>query len=639
MFGLWDSPLTPRSLATSLRLSGPQWDTDGRTIGWVESRSDRAVLVVEPDGGATRDLTPGGLSVRAMVGYGGGDFTLAHGAAYFVGQADQRVYRQRVRMEAGWSPFPSDGLPRPITPAFGAAASPTVSPDGQWVAFVHSYEDVDAIAIVDAGGNSWPVRIAMGRDFYMQPSWHPASNRLAWVEWGHPRMPWDGTALAVADLAFENSHPVVTNVTTVAGGSDTAIYQPVFSPDGRSLYYISDETGFGHLYRRDLATGAVVQLTSGEAEYGEPAWNQGMRRFGITASGRIVAIRSDRGFHRLVSIAPDGREEDLSALHAGYTQLSQPSCSPVADAVALVASSGRQPERIVVIDFEAAASADAPAPRVVRRSDSELVPPWALSAPEAVTWTSFDGEAAHGLYYPPAGEQFHAEGAPPLIVLAHGGPTSQVTAGWAAPAQFFATRGFAVLQVNYRGSTGYGRDYMLKLRESWGTYDVQDCRTGAEVMADRGLADRSRLVIMGGSAGGYTVLQSLVDLPGFYRAAICLFGISNQFALAMDTHKFEARYTDSLLGPLPEAAARYRDRSPLFHAERIVDPIAVFQGDIDRVVPRNQSDAIVASLRARGVPHEYQVYEGEGHGWRKSETIEHYYAACERFLRQYVVFS
>lgn len=638
MFGLWESPLTPKSLATSLRLSGPRWDTDGRTLGWVESRSDRAVLVVEEDQGAMRDLTPGDLSVRAMVGYGGGDFTLANGAAYFVGQTDQRIYRQPLRMDEGWSPYPSDGLPRPITPAFGAAASPTVSPDGQWVAYVHTYEDVDAIAIVDAQGAAWPVRVAHGRDFYMQPAWHPDGNRLAWIEWDHPQMPWDGTELAVGDITFEDGRPVVTNVTRVAGGPDTAIYQPTFSPDGRALYYISDETGFGHIYRRDLASGSVEQLTSGDAEYGEPAWNQGMRRFGITPGGRLVAVRSERGFHRLVSIGPDGEERDESHRHGGYTQLNQPACSPTTEVVAFAAGGGRQPDRIIVVNFDDEPATGA-APRVVRRSASELVPPWGLSEPEAVTWPSFDGEVAHGLYYPPASERFEADGAPPLIVLVHGGPTSQVTAGWNAQVQFFATRGYAVLQVNYRGSTGYGRDYMRKLRESWGLYDVQDCRTGAEAMADRGLADRSRLVIMGGSAGGFTVLQSLVDFPGFYRAAICLFGVSNQFALAMDTHKFEARYTDSLLGPLPEAAARYRERSPLFHAQKIVDPIAVFQGDIDRVVPRNQSDAIVASLRARGVPHEYQVYEGEGHGWRKSETIEHFNAACDRFLRQYVLFN
>jgi dipeptidyl aminopeptidase/acylaminoacyl peptidase len=206
-------------------------------------------------------------------------------------------------------------------------------------------------------------------------------------------------------------------------------------------------------------------------------------------------------------------------------------------------------------------------------------------------------------------------------------------------AQFFATRGYAFLAVNYRGSTGYGKAYVDRLRASWGLYDIEDSASGASYLADQGLADPAKFVIFGGSAGGFTVLQSLVEKPGFYKAGVCLFGVSNQFALAMDTHKFEERYLDSLLGPLPEAAAVYRERSPIFHAHKIVDPIIVFQGEEDRVVPRSQSDTIVESLKARGIPHEYHVYAGEGHGWRKQETIEHYYNAVVKFLQQYVVYS
>ncbi len=245
----------------------------------------------------------------------------------------------------------------------------------------------------------------------------------------------------------------------------------------------------------------------------------------------------------------------------------------------------------------------------------------------------------HGLYYAPASGGFTSPGLPPLIVLAHGGPSGQVAASYSGEAQFYATRGFAVLAVNYRGSTGYGKAYLNKLRGSWGLYDVEDCASGALFLAESGRADRDRLVIMGGSAGGFTVLQSLVDRPGFYRAGVCLYGVSNQFLLAQDTHKFEARYTDSLLGPLPEAAALYRERSPLFHAEKIVDALAVFQGADDNVVPRSQSDLIVESLRARGVPHIYHVYEGEGHGWRKAETIAAYYQTALAFLTQHVIYA
>ena len=626
MFGLWSSPVTPAALAAGLRLGEPCWDTDGQTLAWVEGRSDRGVIVTQgPDERATRDLTSD-ISVRAFVGYGGGDFTLAHGAAFFVGQADQRIYRQEL----------AGGVARPITPAFGAASTPVVSPDGRWVAYVHTYEDVDCIAVVDSQGKHWPQRLGEGRDFYMQPAWHPAGDRLAWIEWDHPRMPWDGTELKVAGLGFpEGGLPVLAGAEVVAGGPETSVFQGAFAPDGRSLVYVSDETGWGHLYRRDLETGAVDRLTDGEFEHGTPAWGQAMRTFTFTRSGRIVSVRQRAGFHELIAVSPDGQVTSLADREAGYSAYSHPAGAPNNEKVAVVAAGGKQPPRVVVFDLAEPGVRGS----VRRRSDAEVVSQAALSAPEPVSWTSFDGEQAHGLYYPPASEQFEGTGAPPLIVLVHGGPTSQVTAGWAPNAQFFATRGYAVLLPNYRGSTGYGREYMLKLRESWGIYDVQDAKFGAEELARRGLADPSRLVIMGGSAGGFTVLQSLVEIPGFYKAAICMFGVANQFTLAADTHKFEARYLDSMLGPLPEAAAVYRERSPIFHAGKITDPIAVFQGEIDRVVPREQSDSIVASLRARGVPHEYHVYEGEGHGWRKSETIDAFYKAVEAFLRTHVLFA
>ncbi|GIW13560.1 MAG: peptidase [Tepidiforma sp.] len=626
MFGLWPSPITPAALAAALRLNEPAWDTEGRTLAWVEGRSDRGVLVARHRGEpAIRDLTPE-LSVRAFIGYGGGDFTIARGAIYFVAQADQRIYRQEL----------AGGPARPITPPFGAASSPAVSPDGRWVAYVHSFEEVDCIAVVDSEGRQWPARLAEGRDFYMQPCWHPAGDRLAWVEWDHPNMPWDGTWLRLARVDASGPLPRLTESTLVAGGPAVSIFQPAFTRDGTGLLYVSDEPGWGHLFRRDLAAGSVRQLTAGQAEHGTPAWQHGMRTFAELPSGNIAVIRSRSGFHRLVVITPAGAEHDVSSALPGYTAFTAPAASPVAEELAIIASGGRQPPRLITVDL---ANPAAPRVDVLRRSDSELTRPAALSEPQPVSWTSFDGEEAHGLYYPPASERFEGTGAPPLVVLVHGGPTSQVVATWNPQAQFFATRGYAVLLPNYRGSTGYGRAYMEKLRRSWGIYDVEDARTGALSLAERGLADPSRLVIMGGSAGGFTVLQSLVQYPGTYRAAICMFGVANQFTLAADTHKFEARYLDSLLGPLPEAAPIYRERSPLFHADRIRDPIAVFQGEIDRVVPREQSDSIVASLRARGVPHEYHVYPGEGHGWRKSETIDHFYRAVEAFLRTHVLYA
>jgi Tol biopolymer transport system component len=313
MYGLWDSPITPHSLAGGLNLAEPCWDTDGRTLAWVEGRSDRGVIVVQDaDGGAIRDLTSD-ISVRAFVGYGGGDFMLSHGVAYFVAQQDQRIYRQHL----------SGGPAQPITPQFGAASTPRVSPDGRWLAYVHTYEDVDAIAIVDTHGKRWPSRLSEGRDFYMQPAWHPSGDRLAWVEWDHPNMPWDGTELRVASLAFpEDGLPVASSSAIVAGGPSTAIFQPEFTRDGRALIYSSDESGWGHLYRKDLASGEITQLTSGEGEFGEPAWAHGMRNFSVLPSGKVAAVRSFRGFDRAVAVTEG--YSSISTHHTEYTNIVAP---------------------------------------------------------------------------------------------------------------------------------------------------------------------------------------------------------------------------------------------------------------------------------------------------------------------------
>jgi dipeptidyl aminopeptidase/acylaminoacyl peptidase len=284
--------------------------------------------------------------------------------------------------------------------------------------------------------------------------------------------------------------------------------------------------------------------------------------------------------------------------------------------------------------------ADGQSTRVLRRSAGELVPAKQLSAAHPVSWPTAGGAVAHGLLYLPAGYTPGQEGPrPPAIVRIHGGPTGQETSAYDGNIQFFVTRGYAVLDVNYRGSTGYGRAYMLALRESWGICDVEDALSAARYLGESGAADPSRLVIYGGSAGGYTVLESLCRAPGTFRAGICLYGVSSLFGLAADTHKFEAHYLDLIVGPLPEEAARYRERSPIFHADQIRDPVAVFQGAEDTVVPPAQSEEIVAALRRGGVPHIYQLYPGEGHGWRRPETIEAFYTAVDAFLRQHVIFA
>ena len=625
-YGTWSSPISPRSLAGGMRLMDVQWDSDGETLVWLEGRGGLNALVMQRGDDAPRDLTDGDQSVRGRLGYGGGEFHVAHGKVVFAGSGG-RLYRITL----------AGGRPKPITPAFGVAASPRISPDGKWVLFAHQEENTDGLAIVDIEGHSWPRKLAYGTDFVMQPAWHPAGTHIAYIAWDQPQMPWDGSELRFAKVATDHAgFPYLEAVETLAGDSDTSIFQPEFSPDGKTLAYVSDASGWWQIYLCDLATGEHRQLTTAEAEHAVPAWVQGLRTYGWSHDSQtIYSLRNEKGVFTLwnydVKMGTATPEQGRTSGLGTYTHLQQISVASNHEAVALLAASTVQSERVVSFDKTE---------RIHRRTTSESLSPEQLSRAEVVSWEGQDGETPYGLYYPPASERFEGIGLPPLIVHVHGGPTSQARATYTAEMQFYATRGFAVLQVNHRGSTGYGKVYKDKHRLAWGYYDVEDAASGASYLAGLGLADATKFIILGGSAGGYTVLQSLVDKPGFYKAGVCLYGISNQFTLVSEADfKFESRYSETLLGALPEAAPLYRERSPLFHAERIVDPVIVFQGEDDNVVPRSQSDSIVEILKARGVPHEYHVYPGEGHGFRKPETIEAYLKATLKFLERYVIYA
>jgi dipeptidyl aminopeptidase/acylaminoacyl peptidase len=621
-FGLWDSPITPTSLGRGITFSDVAWDESGVLV-WREGRSDRGVLVIQPpDGQAPRDLNSD-YSARAGVGYGGGDFTVGQGTVYFAEAESGRLYRQPL----------TSGTAQPLTPAFGEAGAPVLSPDGRWLLFVHTYEGLDALAVVDVEGKHWPGRLVSGDDFYMQPCWHPDGNCIAWIAWNHPNMPWDGTFLRLGRLDLtENGLPTLQETTTLAGDAQTSIFQPQFSPDGRWLAYVSDQTGWWQLYVYDPEKSEHIQLTKAYAEHGEPAWVQGVRTYGFSAdSKRLFFVRNQEGMESLWQLELEtGKEQPIPL--PGYTSLAQIAVAPAGECIALIASGGHTPPRIITCDLGGNV-------QISRRAMPEDLPSTAYAIPQHITWTGMDSGRVYGLYYPPQNEAFEGVDLPPLVIMVHGGPTSQRVAAFNAGVQFFTSRGYAVLDVNYRGSTGYGRDYRNKLRSNWGVHDVQDSVSGARHLADQKLVDRGRVVIMGGSAGGFTVLKALEDYPGFFKAGICLYGVSNQFTLAAETHKFEARYSDTLLGPLPQAAEIYRKRSPVFFVDKIHDPLIIFQGEEDVVVPRAQSDEVVDSLKQRGIPHEYHLYAGEGHGFRKTETIEHMYKAIEKFLKQYVIYA
>jgi dipeptidyl aminopeptidase/acylaminoacyl peptidase len=621
-YGLWDSPVTPLSLSRGLSFSDVAWDESGALV-WRESRPDRNALVVQPaDGQAMRDLN-NDLSVRAGVGYGGGDFCAGKGQVFFVEAKSGRLYRQQLDC----------GTALPITPAFGAAASPCLSPDGRWLLFVHTYEGQDTLAIVDSAGKYWPARLARNEDFYMQPAWHPDGLQIAWIAWNHPDMPWDSTWLRLGRLSVGSSRlPTVQEVSTLAGGDGVSVFQPRFSPDGRWLAYAADPQGWWHVYLYDLQTGEHRQLTRLPAEHAQPAWGQGMRSFDFAPDSKTIIVqRIQDGTMSLWQVdleTGQGKEIILE----GYSNFSQVAVSPDGQKVALIASGNSLPPRLITRDLTGRV-------QVCRRSTSEELSSDFYSPAQHITWRSAEDEqAVYGLFYLPCNPRFAGVGLPPLVVMVHGGPTGVRLVGYDAGVQFFTSRGYAVLNVNYRGSSGYGRAYRNLLQGKWGVYDVQDAVSGARYLVDKGLVDGKRLVIMGGSAGGYTVLKTLVDTPGFFKAGVCLYGISNLFTLAAETHKFEAHYFDRLIGTLPEAADIYRLRSPLFFADRISDPLVIFHGEADVAVPHNQSDEIVASLRQRGVPHEYHLYPGEGHGFRNPETIEHLYTTIDKFLRHQVLF-
>lgn len=608
-FGTWPSPISAEMLGNQKRLDDVQITPDGRTLAWTEGVSGRTTLYVQRGDDAPRALFDD-LSIRPGVGYGGGGFALHNAFAVFV--ANGRLYRAPL----------GRGLPSPITPTFGGAAAPAISGDGRWVAFVHTFEEQDTLAIVDAEGRDWPVRAAQGADFYMQPVWSPTEALLAWLEWDFPNMPWDGTRLQIG--RWHNGR--LQDVQTLAGDTQTPIFQPAFSPDGRYLSFIAGDGEWDTLWLYDLRSGKRRALVS-DGVFMQPAWVQGMRTHAWLDAETIILIQNRNGFARLLQISLDGAQQTLDI--TPYTWLKQPAAA--AGRMAFVAAASHISNRIITRRDNTWL--------VLARSSAENIPAEYLPQAYSIQWTAEDGSTVHGLYYAPASAEYQSEGLPPAILSIHGGPTSQRVAEYNPLAAYFASRGYAWLEVNYRGSTGYGRSYQQALYGRWGEVDTEDAAGAARALIAQNLADPQRLVIYGGSAGGYTVYNALIHSPGLFRAGVALYGVSDLFALNLDTHKFEKHYNDKLVGKLPEAAEKYRAWSPIFHADKIRDPLAVFQGSEDPVVPPSQSERIVAALRSNRVPHIYHVYEGEGHGWRKTETLRDFYPRVERFLLTHVLFA
>jgi len=603
-YGAWPSPVTTE-LITRGGVGIGQVSLDGEAIYWTELRpgeGGRTALMRRLADGSIEEATPDPINVRSRVHeYGGASYVAAGDSVYYVDGLSQQVMHLRP-----------GGKTAALTDTEGCRYADLLvdAPRGRLIAVqeVHGggSEPVNRLAAIDLATGTVSV-IAQGADFYTAPRLSPDGTRLAWLEWDHPNMPWDGTRLRLADLAVDGT---VETDAVIAGGPDESVFQPEFAPDGR-LHFVSDRSGFWNLYRLDAA--AHTALCPMEADFGQPYWVFGMRTYAFIGPTRLLCAYAVEGAWRLgILDAETGGLDDLDSDCCAFSQI-----AGGGGLVCYLAGNPQRPEELRCLEPATGKV------RVIRRAAKVDIPEASISVGQKVSFSSADGATAHGYFYPPANADHQAVDGelPPLIVKSHGGPTGQTERSFNLKIQYWTSRGFAVLDVNYRGSSGFGREFRRALDGLWGIADVEDCAAGALYLADKGLVDRERLIVTGGSAGGYTTLCALTFTETF-RAGASHYGVGDLEALARDTHKLESRYLDRLVGPWPEARATYRDRSPIHAIGRLSCPVIFLQGSEDKVVPPNQADDMVSALDAKGQPVAYVLFEGEGHGFRQAENIK-----------------
>lgn len=617
-YGAWRSSIRIDDVVGDVIMLGEPW-VDGDDVFWVEGRpseAGRRVLVRAAADGSTADLTPAPFNVRSRVHeYGGGSYVVVGGVIVFSDFGDGRLYRLDPGSDAAVA----------ITPA-GPWRYADLRPDLARRRFIAVREDHGSateptntiVAIPLDGGD--PTVLVAGPDFVAAPRPSPDGALLAWLEWDHPDMPWDATRLRVAPIAPDGS---LGESTLAAGGPDESIAQPEWSPDG-TLYLISDRSGWWNLYR--LVEGPRLEpLAPMEAEFADPAWVFDQSSYGFLADGAIVAVARAEGRDHLFRIEPGNL---IGEVETPFTEIN----SLRVGTSTVVAIAGAPGDQSVVARFDPVTLAPA---GVLRRAGTMALDPASISRPESIEFPTSGGLTAHALYYPPTNPEFVGPDGekPPLIVLTHGGPTSNVSTGLDLAKQLMTSRGIAIVDVDYGGSTGYGREYRRRLDGMWGVVDVDDCVAAARFLVERGDVDRDRLAIEGGSAGGYTTLAALA-FRDVFAAGITHFGIGDLELLEVGSHKFESRYSRRLVGPYPEAADLYRQRSPVHFVDDISCPVLVLQGLDDKVVPPAQAEAIVAALASKGIPHAYLAFEGEGHGFRGADAIRRTIEARIAFLGQ-----
>ena len=619
-YGQWPSKITPTIFANLLKISEPDWGIDG-SLFWRERSSALTEIQMLTPGSGDIKTVSGNLNVGGELLYGGGGFTIAGNSLIAVDKTTHQLHRI----------FPGDGSLDKLTSTLRNAASPKLSPDGKFILFVHSDGEIDTIHIKKAASAAPARPLISGADFYIYPRWHPDSRQIAWISWDHPHMPWDESCLWLAALDdHPENGPVLESKSLIAGGRGISVLQPEFSPDGRFLAYISEEDGWWQLFLLDLKTRQTQQVTNVRAEHGLPAWLQDQRSYLFSPdSSRIFFLRNQNGIRSLWTLDLASLKEHRIELDDSYTWLEDISISPTGNQLALVASGADLPPRLITVELNGNT-------KIIRRTSTVDMPRDTFSEPDHLSWNSKDDQEVYGLFFAPHNPLYIGEGLPPLIVIVHSGPTRQKWIDFQTRTQFFTSRGYAVLEVNYRGSTGYGREYRQSLKGNWGVMDVDDCLSGAIHVTDLGMADQNRMFIMGSSSGGLTVYQILVKYPSTFLAGISLYGIVNHISLLQNPPKFERHYSDWLIGPYPEAEELYRQRSPIFFAEKIQDPVAVFQGGKDRIVPQDQAEQIVSALKKNRVSHLYQLYPNEGHSFKQISTLEDFYSRLCSFLETHL---
>ena len=623
-YGTWKSPISAQSLVEgSIRFG----DTvlDGEVIYWIESRPQeegRNVIVRAVPGETPQDQLPSPWNARTTAHeYGGGSFTVTHGMIFFVNYLDQRIYR-----------IIDGSIPEPLT-----AETPQRFAD---LVFDRTRNRLIAVREDHSRGGPEPVNdlvsisldeptevstLVSGHDFYSSPCLRANGNELVWLCWNHPNMPWDATELFMATLHDDGS---LDQRQRIAGGVNESVFQPTWSPDGL-LYFISDRTNWWNIYRR-TGTGEITQITSLQADCGMPQWVFGLSSYAFVTPDLLVMRYSQQGRDHLVRV--NTKTKEIAHLSIPFFTFS--GIRSTETNVFSLAGSPQASTALISVNIDSAQLS------VIRRSSQSIPKKGYTSVPEAIEFPTSNETTAHAFYYPPVNKDFTGpqSTAPPLIVIVHGGPTSSTTVEYSAKVQYWTSRGFAVCDVNYRGSTGYGRDYRNQLHGKWGIADVADAAHAARFLAAEGKANLKQLLIRGGSAGGYTTLAALA-FHDVFAAGASYYGISDLSLLAEDTHKFESRYLDRLVGPYPEAKDVYDARSPIHHLEHFAAPVILFQGLEDKVVPPNQAESILTALRKKGVPAAYVPFEGEQHGFRKAENIIRCHEAELYFYGQILGFS